>query len=53
VAFVDALKEEFYPIGSYDDQYMRWMTLSGERPDNARVYQHLPYPALKVGYSIF
>jgi hypothetical protein len=26
VAFVDALKEEFYPVGNYDDQYMRWMT---------------------------
>jgi hypothetical protein len=25
--FVDALKEEFYPIGNYDDQYMRWTTL--------------------------
>jgi hypothetical protein len=25
--FVDALKEEFYPVGSYDDQYMRWTTL--------------------------
>jgi hypothetical protein len=27
VTFVDALKEEFYPIGNYDDQYMRWTTL--------------------------
>ena len=26
-AFVDALKEEFYPVGNYDDQYMRWTTL--------------------------
>jgi uncharacterized protein YfeS len=26
-AFVDSLKEEFYPVGNYDDQYMRWMTL--------------------------
>jgi hypothetical protein len=25
--FVDALKEEFYPVRNYDDQYMRWMTL--------------------------
>jgi hypothetical protein len=25
--FVDALKEEFYPVGNYDDQYMRWTTL--------------------------
>jgi hypothetical protein len=27
VAFVDALKEEFYPVGNYDDQYTRWTTL--------------------------
>jgi hypothetical protein len=27
VAFVDALKQEFYPIRNYDDQYMRWTTL--------------------------
>jgi hypothetical protein len=27
VAFVDSLKEEFYPVGNYDDQYMRWTTL--------------------------
>jgi hypothetical protein len=25
--FVDALKEEFYPVRNYDDQYMKWMTL--------------------------
>jgi hypothetical protein len=23
VAFVDSLKEEFYPFENYDDQYMR------------------------------
>jgi hypothetical protein len=27
VTFVDALKEKYYPIGNYDDQYMRWTTL--------------------------
>jgi hypothetical protein len=31
VAFVDALKEEFYPVGNYDDQYMRWTTLRQKR----------------------
>jgi hypothetical protein len=29
--FVDSLKEEFYPIGNYDDQYMRWTTLRQKR----------------------
>jgi hypothetical protein len=30
-AFVDALKEELYPIEKYDDQYMRWTTLHQKR----------------------
>lgn len=29
--FVDALKEEFYPVGNYDDQYMRWTILCRKR----------------------
>jgi hypothetical protein len=50
VAFVDALKEEFYHVGNYDDQYTRWMTLHQERDQNGvRVHQHLPYLVLKLG----
>ena len=30
-SFVDALKEQYYPVGSYDDQYTRWTTLWQER----------------------
>jgi hypothetical protein len=29
--FVDAVKEQYYPIGNYEDQYMRWTTLQQER----------------------
>jgi hypothetical protein len=29
--FVDAVKEQYYPIGNYEDQYMRWTTLRKER----------------------
>jgi hypothetical protein len=29
--FVDAIKEQYYPIGNYEDQYMRWTTLRLER----------------------
>jgi hypothetical protein len=25
--FLDAVKEQYYPVGNYDDQYMRWTTL--------------------------
>jgi hypothetical protein len=29
--FVDAVKEHYYPVGNYEDQYMRWTTLRQER----------------------
>jgi hypothetical protein len=28
---VDAVKEKYYPVGNYDDQYMRWTMLCQER----------------------
>jgi hypothetical protein len=28
---VDTVKEKYYPIGNYEDQYMRWTTLRKER----------------------
>jgi hypothetical protein len=28
---VDVVKEKYYPIGNYEDQYMRWTTLRQER----------------------
>jgi hypothetical protein len=28
---VDAVKEQYYPVGNYEDQYMRWTTLLQER----------------------
>jgi hypothetical protein len=27
----DSIKEQYYPIGSYEDQYTRWTTLRQER----------------------
>jgi hypothetical protein len=29
--FMDSIKEQYYPIGNYDGQYMRWTTLHQER----------------------
>jgi hypothetical protein len=29
--FVDEVKEQYYPVGNYDDQYMRWITLRQEK----------------------
>ena len=31
IFFVDAVKEQYYPVGNYEDQYMRWTTLKKER----------------------
>ena len=28
---MDAVKEQYYPVGNYEDQYMRWTTLRKER----------------------
>jgi hypothetical protein len=30
-SFMDVVKEQYYPVGNYDDQYMRWTTLHQER----------------------
>jgi hypothetical protein len=29
--FVDAVKEQYYPVGNYEDQHMRWTTPRKER----------------------
>jgi hypothetical protein len=29
--FLDAVKEQYYPVGNYEEQYMRWTTLRKER----------------------
>jgi hypothetical protein len=29
--FVDMVKKQYYPIGNYEDKYMRWTTLWKER----------------------
>ena len=29
--FVDAVKVQYYPVGNYEEQYMRWTTLRQER----------------------
>jgi hypothetical protein len=41
VDFVDALKEQYYPVGNYDDQYMRWTTLCQERDQMVSEYTNI------------
>jgi hypothetical protein len=39
--FVDSLKEDFYPVGNYDDQYMRWTTLLQKRDQMVSEYTNI------------
>jgi hypothetical protein len=49
---VDAVKEQYYPVGNYEDQYMRWTdTVAREGPRSFRVHQYLPYLAHQDGYQ--
>ena len=41
VAFVDALKDEFYPIRNYHDQYMRWKTLRQKKDQTVPEYTNI------------
>jgi hypothetical protein len=51
-SFMDFIKEQYYLVGSYEDQYTRWTTLaSGKGPDSTRFHQYFPYPAHQVGYQ--
>jgi hypothetical protein len=42
---VDVVKEQYYPVGNYEDQYMRWTTLSQERgqvvPESTNIFHTL------------
>jgi hypothetical protein len=44
-SFRDAIKEQYYPVGSYEDQYTRWTTLRQERdqtvPDFTNIFHTL------------
>jgi len=44
-SFQDAIKEQYYPVGSYEDQYTRWTTLCQERdqtvPDFTNIFHTL------------
>jgi hypothetical protein len=53
-SFRDAIKEQYYPVRSYDNLYTKWTTLWKERDQaSARVHKYLPYLAHQVGYQIF
>ena len=51
--FVDGVKEQYHPVGNYDDQYMRWTTLHQERgqaiPDFTNTF-HTLHTKLGIKY---
>jgi hypothetical protein len=52
--FVDALKEQYYPVGNYDDQYTRWTTLHQERGQTVSEFTntfHTLHTKLGIKYS--
>jgi hypothetical protein len=52
--FVDAVKEQYYPIGNYEDQYMRWTTLWKERGQEVSKFTntfHTLHTKLGIKYS--
>ena len=40
-SFRDTIKEEYYPIGSYDDLYTRWTTLRQERDQTVPEFKNI------------
>jgi hypothetical protein len=50
VAFVDTLKEQYYPVGNYDDQYTRWTTRRQERGQTVAKFTNIFHTLLtKLG----
>ena len=53
-SFWDAIKEQYYPVGSYENQYTRWTTLHQERdqtvPDFTNIFHTL---CTKLGIKNF
>ena len=46
-SFIDFVKEQYYPMGNYDEQYTKWTKVL----DGVGVHQQLSYLAYKVGYQ--
>ncbi len=46
--FVDAVKEQYYPVGNYETVHEMDHTAAREGPSTFRVHQYLPYLAHQV-----
>jgi hypothetical protein len=43
-SFQDSIKEQYYPFGSYEDQYIRWTTLRQERDEKVPKFTNISIP---------
>jgi hypothetical protein len=48
-SFVDVVKEQYYPVGNYEDQYMRWTTCCVKR--GAKQCRSSPIPSIPCAPS--
>jgi hypothetical protein len=48
-SFQDTIKEQYYPMGIYEDKYIQWTTLRQQRDQDDK---SIPYPMHKFGYQI-
>jgi hypothetical protein len=48
---VDAVKEQYYPVGNYEDQYMRWTTLHQERNQAVLKFTNTLCTKMGIKYS--
>jgi hypothetical protein len=49
--FVDVVKEQYYPVGNYEDQYMRWTTLWQERGQVVTEFTNTFHTLHQAGYQ--
>jgi hypothetical protein len=51
-SFMDAIKKTYHPVGNYDDQYMRWITLCQKRDQTVLKFTNASYTLhIKLGMS--
>jgi hypothetical protein len=50
-SFMDSIKEQHYPIGSYDDLYTKWTTLRQERDQEVPEFSNI-FHTLRTNMSI-
>jgi hypothetical protein len=53
-SFHESIKEQYYPVGSYEDQYTRWTTLRQERDQTIPYFTNIFHTLLtKLGIKDF